>query len=80
MKKYLLMPTDSHKSFYGKAVVKVLDNGTKILQSYQTDVLRMDPDGKMTRLWNDWTATTGRHIRAFAGIGKAEYLKLELAK
>ena len=80
MKKYNLTPNDSHKSFYGKAIVKEYENGVKILQSYKTDVLRIDPDGKLTRLWNGWSATTGRHIKAFAGIGKAEYLKLELAK
>ena len=28
------------------------------------------------KLWNDWTATTGRHIKAFCGLSKAEYMSL----
>ena len=73
---YELTPNDSHKSFYGKAIVTKDENG-ETLRSYQTDVLRRNPDGSLTRLWDGWSATTGRHIRAFAGINKAEWDKLE---
>ena len=76
VKSYELIPNDSHKSFYGKARVYVLADGTEILRSYQTDVLARDPDGTLHRLWDGWSATTGRHIKAFAGINKAEYLAL----
>ena len=76
MRKYKLVPDDSHKSFYGKAIVTVYDDGTEILRSYQTDVLAKGPDGMYHRLWDDWSATTGRHIKAFSGLSKAEYLAL----
>lgn len=76
IKSYELTPNDSHKSFYGKARVFVLEDGTEILRSYQTDVLARDPDGTLRRLWDGWSATTGRHIKAFAGINKAEYCAL----
>ena len=36
MRKYELTPTDGRKSFYGKAVVIVEDNGTETLYSYNT--------------------------------------------
>lgn len=68
-----LVPNDSHKSFYGKAVLD--DQGDYIiLYSYDTPVVQYDksagifyimpngefaPDGK-------YSATTTRHIRAFA--------------
>lgn len=36
MRKYELIPTDGRKSFYGKAVVMVQDDGSEILYSYGT--------------------------------------------
>lgn len=59
-----LKPNDSHKSFYGKAKV-VWDLNGYTLVSYKTPVIRLDCDGKVTKLWDDWTATTMRHINAF---------------
>ena len=40
MKKYELIPTDGRKSFYGKAVVIVEDNGTETLYSYNTPIIK----------------------------------------
>lgn len=71
-----LVPNDSRKSFYGKAKVKMYTDGTRVLQSYETDVLIIRADGKMFRMWDSWSATTGRHIKAFSGLNKKEYLEL----
>lgn len=71
-----LVPNDSHKSFYGKAKVKTYTDGTRVLQSYNTDVAKIDADGNIIRLWNGYSATTGRHISAFCGLNKKEYLEL----
>ena len=69
-----LVPNDSHKSFYGKALVfSVGKTGTQYLQSYRTIVASRTMDGTITRYWDNWSATTGRHIRAFAGINKAQW-------
>lgn len=57
---YNLEPNDSHKSFYGKAKVKIYTNGNVI------------------RLWDVWSATTGRHIASFCGLNKKEFLNLPL--
>lgn len=76
MKKYELIPTDGRKSFYGKAVVIVEDNGTETLYSYDTPIIKRFVSGKMVKLWDGWTATTGRHIKAFCGLSKAEYMSL----
>lgn len=67
-----LLPNDSHKSFYGKArVITDWDARTEILVSYTTEVMKRDIDtGELTRLWDGWSATTGRHINAFCGINK----------
>lgn len=78
MKKYELMPTDSRKSFYHKAVVKVADNGTETLYSYNTPVIRRNTDGTLTRLWDGWSATTGRHIAAFCGLNKAAFTRMKV--
>lgn len=80
MRTYALMPKDSRKSFYNKAVVRVSKNGTQTLRSYTTDVARITPDGKVERLWGGWSATTGRHIAAFCGMNKREFTNLPLAK
>lgn len=72
-------PCDGAKSFYGKALVKVFDDGSKILQSYQTDVLYCSPSGEIFRLWSGWSLTTGRHIYSFCGLRKKEYESLPFA-
>jgi hypothetical protein len=74
------MPTDSHKSFYGKARVIIdRDANTETLVSYETEIVRRDmATGKLIKLWDGWTATTGRHISAFCGLNKAGYNALEM--
>lgn len=56
---------DSRKSFYGKAKCIEHENGTKQLQSYNTIVAEISPEGVYTRLWNGNTQTTNRHIKSF---------------
>lgn len=70
---YELIPVDGRKSFYGKAVVRVHHDGAETLQSYGTNVMRRDADGTLHRLWSGWSMTTGRHIKAFCGMGTAEW-------
>lgn len=73
-----LKPTSSQKSFYGKAKVKTLEDGTQILYSYGTPIVKRKPDGSLLRLWNGWSATTGRHVASFCGINKRQFLALEM--
>lgn len=81
MRIYELIPNDSHKSFYGKAkVMEHTSTGTRVLYSYDTPVLVEHADGTYSRLWNGWSATTGKHIRTFCGMSKKEYLKLPLCR
>lgn len=76
MKQYDLMPIDGRKSFYGKARVKVADDGSETLYSYETKIITRTPSGEFVKHWGGWSATTGRHIKAFCGLNKAEYMKL----
>ena len=60
---------DSRKSFYGKARVVEKDDGSKVLYSYSTPVVRIK-DGKATLLrkgYVGWNAspTTLRHVKDF---------------
>lgn len=75
---YDLQPQNGKKSFYGKAKVEALEDGTKILESYGTKIMMIFPNGSMYRLWNDWTNTTGNHIKSFCGLNKKEFMKLDL--
>lgn len=75
---YNLESNDSHKSFYGKAKVKIYSDNTKVLQSYNTDVAKIDTNGNVIRLWDGWSTTTGRHIARFCGLNKKEFLNLPL--
>ena len=77
---YALIPKDGHKSFYGKAIVREYEDGTKVLRSYSTDVASIDKNGKLHRHWDNWSATTGRHVAAFAGIGKATWDHMEVER
>lgn len=78
MKLYELTPTDNHKSFYCKAIVEISDDGTETLYSYKTKIISRDSKGNLTRFYDGWTATTGRHIKAFCGLDKAGFLALPL--
>lgn len=80
MRIYELTPTDGRKSFYGKAVVQIEENGTETLLSYGTPIIKRFVSGEMVKLWDGWSATTGRHIKAFCGLNKAGFEKLELEK
>lgn len=73
---YELTPNTRQKSFYGKARVTVYSDGSKVLTSYSTDVVRKDANGKVFRLWSGWSATTGKHIAAFCGLNKREFNNL----
>lgn len=73
MKMRELFPMDGHKSFYGKAMVAEMPDGSEVLLSYGTPIIKRLASGALERLWYGWTATTGRHIKAFCGINKAEF-------
>ena len=73
-----LKPKDSHKSFYGKALVELKEDGSRVLYSYNTPIIIMHNDGSLKRLWDGWSATTGRHVAAFCGINKKQYMELEV--
>lgn len=74
---YELMPTDGRKSFYGKAKVVVDENGTETLYSYDTPIISRSTSGTFTRLYKDWSMTTGRHIQAFCGLNKKQFMEME---
>lgn len=76
MRRYELIPTDGRKSFYGKAVVVEDNNGNETLYSYGTPIIKRDTSGNLERLYGGWSATTGRHIKAFCGLNKAGFFAL----
>ena len=80
-REYELMPQhDARKSFYGKARVRVDDDGNKFLISYGTFVMWWDAKTKnLHRLWDSWSSTTGRHVTEFSRQmeGCAEVTKKE---
>lgn len=76
MKRYELTPTDGRKSFYRKAIVEVADDGAETLYSYDTPIIKRTNAGELVKLWDGWSATTGKHITAFCGLNKAEYTSL----
>ena len=80
-----LQPVDGRKSFYGKAKVFQLDDGTVILKSYDIFVCRIK-ENRLLRTWNGYSATTMRHVNAFAAafnlpaISKKEWCNLPVEK
>lgn len=86
MKKYELTPKDGHKSFYKKAIVEVDENGAETLYSYGTPIIRRETNGDLTKLFTGvnektgeevgYTATTGRHVKSFCGLNKAQFKAL----
>lgn len=76
MKRYELTPANGRKSFYQKAIVERQDDGTETLYSYNTPIIERTPQGELKKLWDGWTATTGRHIKAFCGMTKKQFMEL----
>ena len=67
MKEFELKPGKyiNQKSFYGKATVIETYTGYKILKSYKTHVIMINPAGEIVRLWHGYSATTSKHVNAF---------------
>lgn len=63
------------KSFNGKALI---DTNSNTLLSYLTPIMRKVGENRYIRLCNDacLTNTTLKHIKAFSGLSKAEFIKL----
>ena len=74
--KYELIPADGRKSFYGKCYV-INEHGVETLYSYDTPIIRRK-DGKLVRLYDNWSTTTGRHIKAFCGLNKTGFMALPM--
>lgn len=78
-----LIPTNSQKSFYGKAKV-IYDDSAILLKSYNTIVCKIDK-GEFTRTWGGYSATTMKHINSFREtygmprLSKADWDKLTVA-
>ena len=70
MKEYELKPLpNTQKSFYGKA--KIIENENIIeLKSYETIVAQYDKITKEIKIFDRYSKTTTRHIKAFL-----EYIK-----
>ena len=84
MKHLLKVKRTNQKSFYGKAVVAVYNSDFVVLTSYKTDVAAI-VDGEFVRLWEDWSATTAKHVNefrmqnGFETINKTDWLKLPVS-
>lgn len=77
---YELKPTpeQNQKSFYNKAMIKVNEDESKSLWSYNTLIMTRDIDGNCIRLWDGWSQTTDKHIKAFSGLNKKQFLNLSM--
>ena len=80
MKRYELVPNGRQKSFYGKAVVEIDNAGNETLYSYNTPIIKRLVNSSLVRLWDGWSNTTGKHIKAFCGLNKAGFMELEYNK
>lgn len=78
MIRYELTPTNGRKSFCGKAYIEKDENGNETLYSYNTPIITRTIDGDLIRLYSGYTSTTGNHIKAFCGLSKTEFMKMEV--
>ena len=71
MKKIFDLPvcnSDRAKSFYGKAKIIETENGEKVLQSYNTEVCKINSSGEFVRMWEGYSVTTMRHVNSFLSL------------
>lgn len=50
---------------YMQAYIKYYSDGSEILQSYSTDVVKKTPDGHYIRLWDGWSPATNKQVNAY---------------
>jgi len=75
-----LIPLNSQKSFYGKAVDIEFPNGQKVLESYGTVVCTIDSQGVDIE-WEKVSNTTLKHLKSFLSVhGKKIGTKKEMKK
>ena len=76
MKKVYLSPVDGRKSFYRKASMEMMEDGTRVLISYTTAVAKITPDGRLVRLCGCErecsSQTTMRHLASFCATNGLE--------
>ena len=73
MNKFYVLPDSNDK-----ANIIIDDDNVYTLYSYGTPIVKQYPDGSLERLWDSWTATTGRHIKAFCELDKKRFMNLPL--
>lgn len=59
----------NQKSYYGKAKVIIMKNGSMFLKSYDTIVCGITNKGNFKRFWNGYSVTTQNHIKDFRMLG-----------
>lgn len=67
------LPQSNHK-----AKVVIDNDGVYTLVSYNIPIIEQYPDGTLKRLYDGWSATTGRHIKAFCELDKKKFMALPL--
>ena len=72
VRSFELEPIDNRKSFYGKCKVFEMEDGSKVLRSYDTYVCKISPDKTFHKTWWGYSFTTMRHINAFLDYYKIE--------
>lgn len=77
------LPATTQKSYYGKAKVIVTEKARYLL-SYNTIICSLVYSGAFRKHWNDWSATTAKHINDFMrftrfgnGFSKKEWNTLD---
>lgn len=83
MRIFELPACNGRKSFYGKAHIIEQDDGTKILQSYNTQVAKLTSSGEVVRLWGGMSNTTATHFKSFCifyGLPIVPFNKLEVSR
>lgn len=55
-----------------QAWIKRYDDGSEVLQSYNTDVVFKTSSGKYIRLWKGWSMSTMKQVRAYCGLSLRE--------
>lgn len=76
--KYELKPSSEQhqKSFYGRAIVYEYLDGREVLFSYGTKILEKLDESTFIRVFDDWSKTTGKHVKAFSGLNKKGFFAL----
>lgn len=70
------LPEQNQYTFWGEAKIRINEDCSETLYSYGIPIIKKYDDGRMERLYDGWNTKIGKHVKAFCGLSKKQFIEL----